>query len=207
VFETSSIALDEAKDQLTLTFATALPKGAMTLALTFVGCLNDKMAGFYRSMYKGTDGSQKVMATTQFEATDARRSFPCWDEPAFKATFDVTMVVKDKSLTSLSNMPIKNTVDLGDEGMAFTYNRSPVMSTYLLAFIIGELEFISGETAAGTKVNVYCTPGKTSQCAFALDTAIKVLDFFTEYMGIGFPLPKCDMVGIPDFASGAMENW
>ena len=90
---------------------------------------------------------------------------------------------------------------------SYTYERSPVMSTYLLAFIIGELESISGQTSSGTEVNVYCTPGKTDQCAFALDTAIKVLDFFTEYMGISYPLPKCDMVGIPDFASGAMENW
>jgi aminopeptidase N/diadenosine tetraphosphate (Ap4A) HIT family hydrolase len=204
----ATIVLNEKNDQLTLTFETPIQKGAMTLSLTFTGILNDKMCGFYRSTYKSADDdTEKIMATTQFEATDARRAFPCWDEPAFKATFDMTMVVKDKTLTSLSNMPIKSTTDLGENGMEYTYFRSPVMSTYLLAFIIGDLESISGKTASGTEVNVYCTPGKTSQCAFALETGIKVLDFFTEYFGLGYPLPKCDMVGIPDFASGAMENW
>ena len=201
------VSFDQKKEQLTLTFGTPLARGAMTLSIAFTGILNDKMAGFYRSTYKGADGTEKVMATTQFEATDARRAFPCWDEPDFKATFDMTMVVQDKSLTSLSNMPIKRTTDLGEQGVEYVYFRSPVMSTYLLAFIIGELESIQGRTASGTEVNVYCTPGKESQCAFALDTACKVLDFFTDYMGISYPLPKCDMVGIPDFASGAMENW
>ncbi len=205
----AGIALDTAKQQLTLTFPEpGLPKGACTLDLTFTGCLNDKMAGFYRSTYTGADGTQKVMATTQFEATDARRSFPCWDEPAFKATFDVTMVVRDPSLTALSNMPVRSRDELPDgAGVAYTYFRSPVMSTYLLAFVIGELEAVSSRTRSGTEVSVYVTPGKLGQAAFALDTAVQVLDFFTDYMGIGFPLPKCDMVGIPDFASGAMENW
>merc|ERR1719329_1714289 len=100
----ANVSLEEKSQQLTLTLPAPLQKGAVNIQIEFTGILNDKMAGFYRSTYKGSDGSDKVMATTQFEACDARRAFPCWDEPAFKATFDVTMIVADPSLTALSNM-------------------------------------------------------------------------------------------------------
>lgn len=159
----ATVSLDEKSQQLTLTFPTPLQKGAVNLQIEFTGILNDKMAGFYRSTYKGADGSQKVMATTQFEATDARRAFPCWDEPDFKATFDMTVVVADPSLACLSNMPVKaRTQDAATNAVTYEYFRSPVMSTYLLAFIIGELESITGRTRGGTEVNVYTTPGKVS---------------------------------------------
>ena len=198
---------DNEKYRMTLTFPEPLTKGSHSIEIDFRGTLNDKMAGFYRSTYKGSDGSDKVMATTQFEACDARRAFPCWDEPAFKATFDVTMIVADPSLTALSNMPVRSKATLEDGKTSYKYWRSPVMSTYLLAFIVGELESISTTTASGTDLSVYTIPGKLSQATFALDTGKKVIEFFEDYMGIAYPLPKQDMVAIPDFASGAMENW
>lgn len=205
----SSIDIDTSNQRLTLSFpAPGLAPGAHVLDIEFTGILNDKMAGFYSSTYRGADGTAKTMATTQFEATDARRAFPCWDEPAFKATFDVTLIIKDQTLTALSNMPIKSVSEPREDGSrAYSYFRSPVMSTYLLAFIVGELEKVTARTAAGAEVNIYATPGKLDQTAFSLAAATKVLDFFSDYMGVGYPLPKCDLVGIPDFASGAMENW
>ena len=187
--------------------AKTLSKGAYSIELKFQGTLNDKMAGFYRSTYKTKDGEDKVMGTTQFEAVDARRAFPCWDEPSFKATFDMSLIIANENLTALSNMPVRNKTTLGDGSILYEYWRSPVMSTYLLAFIVGELESISAKSAGGTDFSVYTTPGKLSQAAFALDTGVKVLNFFEEYFGVRYPLPKQDMVGIPDFAAGAMENW
>ena len=203
----TGVSFNEKKQQMTLEFAEAFPAGAHSLEITFTGTLNDKMHGFYRSTYKDPNGEEKVMATTQFEATDARRAFPCWDEPAFKATFDMTLIISDPKLTALSNMPVRSTETLDNGSVSYTYWRTPVMSTYLLAFIVGELESISGKTESGTEVSIYTTPGKLNQAEFALDTGIKVLNFFEEYMGIRYPLPKQDMVGIPDFAAGAMENW
>jgi aminopeptidase N len=173
-----------------------LPKGAYSIELKFQGTLNDKMAGFYRSTYKNKDGEDKIMGTTQFEAVDARRAFPCWDEPSFKATFDMTLIITNEKLTALSNMPIRNKEVLEDGSILYQYWRSPVMSTYLLAFVVGELESISAKSASGTDFSVYTTPGKLPQAAFALDTGVKVLNFFEDYFGVRYPLPKQDMVGI-----------
>ncbi|KAL1915149.1 uncharacterized protein VTP21DRAFT_7630 [Calcarisporiella thermophila] len=210
--QVTKIEHDEKKETVTLTLAQALPAGSKAaLHMQFTGELNDKMAGFYRSSYKDAQGETKYMATTQFEATDARRAFPCWDEPALKATFDVTLVVKEH-LTALSNMNvISETKANGFKEVKFA--RTPIMSTYLIAFVVGELEYIeettSGEHNNGTPIlcRVYTPPGLKEQGRFSLGVGSKSLELFAQVFGQPYPLPKYDMVAIPDFEAGAMENW
>lgn len=179
--------------------------------MTFTGVLNDKMAGFYRSTYKNPDGSEAIMATTQMEATDARRAFPCFDEPALKAEFTVTLIA-DKHLTCLSNMDVASESEVHSEmsGTAkkvVKFNKSPAMSTYLLAFIIAELNYIE-TTQFRVPVRVYAPPNSDIEHGrFSLDLAAKTLAFYEKTFDSKFPLPKMDMVAIPDFAAGAMENW
>ena len=171
------------------------------------------MAGFYRSTYTTIDKKKKFMASTQFEAIDARRAFPCWDEPARKAIFGVTLVV-DPELTAFSNMPESKTsivkVDIGGKKVdrrEIVFMDSPKMSTYLLAFIVGEFDFVSAVTNNGVIIRCYTPPGRAQDGQFALDCAVKCLDLYDDYFGLPYPLPKCDMVAIPEFAAGAMENW
>lgn len=163
------------------------------------------MVGFYASKYE-KDGQKKTMATTQFEAVYARRAIPCWDEPLLKATFTVHLTV-DAGLTAVSNMPVVNTQEIAKGKVKYTYDKSPIMSTYLLAFVIGEFEFVEDTTKGGVKIRVYTPVGKTEQGKFGLDVAVKCLDFYNQYFEIPYPLPKLDMLAIPDFAWGAMENW
>lgn len=182
--------------------------GQGQLKLTFNGNLTDKLKGLYRSKYTKEDGTIGHHAVTQFEPTDARRAFPCFDEPALKATFDVTLIV-NKHLVALSNMPeVSSTIHPMNESLRIVkYDTSPKMSTYLLAVVIGEFDAIEGKTNSGTKVRVLMPKGKQSQGAFSLDVGIRSLNFFDEYFAMPYPLPKMDMISIPDFAAGAMENW
>lgn len=201
--------LDRELETATLVFADDLPVGNALLSIPYFGVLNDKMVGFYRSKYTTVDGHEKYLATTQFEATDARRALPCWDEPAFKATFDVRLLVP-KNLVALSNMPVKSVEDFEDANSGLqivSFHRTPVMSTYLLAFVVGEFEYIETKTNNGTLVRVYSMPGRSEQGRFALDVGKRSLEFYNEYFKIPYPLPKLDMIAIPDFAAGAMENW
>jgi aminopeptidase 2 len=193
-------------------FNKSIPKGSTAqLKMTFTGILNDKMAGFYRSTYKNTDGSEGILATTQMEATDARRAFPCFDEPALKAKFTVTLIA-DKHLTCLSNMDVASESEVTSEmtggvKKAVKFNTSPLMSTYLLAFIIGELNYIE-TTNFRVPVRVYAPPNQDIEHGrFSLELAAKTLKFYETTFDSEFPLPKMDMVAIPDFAAGAMENW
>ncbi|KAK3768872.1 hypothetical protein RRG08_021880 [Elysia crispata] len=195
------------EEELVLDFSSQLQCGKGTLSLKFTGELNDKMKGFYRSKYFIGD-QEKFAAVTQFEATDARRAFPCWDEPAIKATFDVILVVpKDK--VALSNMPIISDKEVeGDESLKeVSYSTTPIMSTYLLAFVVGEFDYVEGADSNGVAVRVYTPVGKSEQGNFALDVAVKTLPFYNNYFGIAYPLPKVDLIAIPDFSAGAMENW
>ncbi|GJN16377.1 hypothetical protein PR202_gb03360 [Eleusine coracana subsp. coracana] len=145
------------------------------------------------------------MAVTQFEAADARRCFPCWDEPAFKAKFKLTLEVPSE-LVALSNMPaVKETVN--GPLKTIYYEESPLMSTYLVAIVVGLFDYIESSTSQGTKVRVYTQVGKTNQGKFALDVGVKSLDLFKDYFATPYPLPKLDMIAIPDFAAGAMENY
>ena len=169
------------------------------------------MAGFYRSSYKEKDGSTKYMATTQMEPTDARRAFPCFDEPALKATYTVTLIA-DENHTCLSNMDqaSEKTIDskvTGGKRKAVTFNKTPLMSTYLLAFIIGELKCIE-TNAFRVPVRVFApSNAHIEHGRFSLHVAAKTLDFYEKTFDRKFPLPKMDMVAIPDFSAGAMENW
>lgn len=179
--------------------------------MTFTGTLNDNMAGFYRSSFKAEDGSTTWMATSQMEPTDARRAFPCFDEPALKSTFAVTLVADDK-MTCLSNMDVvsETTVDskvTGGKRKAVTFNKTPPMSTYLLAFIVGELNYIETNSFR-IPVRVYAPKDRDIEHGrFSLELAAKTLDFYEKTFDSPFPLPKMDMIAIPDFSAGAMENW
>jgi aminopeptidase 2 len=182
----------------------------VSLTQEFTGKLNDNMAGFYRSSYKGEDGSDKFMATTQMEPTDARRAFPCFDEPALKAKFTITLIA-DKSLTCLSNMDAVSEEEVdskfGGKKQATTFRETPLMSTYLLAFIVGELKVIESNSFR-VPVRVFATPDKDIEHGrFSLELAARTLDFYEKTFNSPFPLPKMDMVAIPDFSAGAMENW
>ena len=190
----------------TIRFASPLCAGKATLSLSFRGNLNDQMVGFYRSSYKSLSGETKYLATSQFEATDARRCFPCWDEPSRKAIFNITIIHKS-SMMAISNMPESKVEQLPNGKSKTSFLPSPKMSTYLLALIVGEFDFIQGTTKNGTLVRCLCTPGKSKLLSFCLEMAVKSLEFYNDYFGIPYPLPKCDMIAIPDFSAGAMENW
>jgi puromycin-sensitive aminopeptidase len=201
---------DKSDETVTVTFARALPSdAATTLTFTYTGELNDKMAGFYRSKYTVEGGKEAYMATTQFEATDARRALPCWDEPAVKATFTVALTVP-AHMEALSNMPVTSVTKDAGAGATHTFRfaPTPIMSTYLLAFCVGQFEYVEQRTAkTNVLMRVYTPLGKREQGRFALECGAKTLDYFSEYFGVAYPLPKCDMIAIADFAAGAMENW
>lgn len=203
---------NESTQTTKVSFEKVLPKGSKAqLEMTFTGELNDKMAGFYRSTYKNADGTEGILATTQMEPTDARRAFPCFDEPALKAKFTVTLVA-DKNLTCLSNMDVLSETDIHSEmsnttKKAVKFNTSPLMSTYLLAFIVGELNYIETDKFR-LPVRVYAPPNQDIEHGrFSLELAARTLEFYEKTFDSKFPLPKMDMVAIPDFAAGAMENW
>ncbi|KAL7747575.1 hypothetical protein RI367_007016 [Sorochytrium milnesiophthora] len=204
------------KDEQTVTFKfpVYVSKGqTLVLRIVFEGVLNDQMAGFYRSGYE-VDGEKKYMAVTQFEAVDCRRALPCFDEPALKATFDVTLVVA-KHLTALSNCEVVSDEAAADDDSkrVVKFARTPVMSSYLLAFAVGEFEYIEAYTRATAhlpkpvKCRVYTTKGLSHQGRFALGVAVRTLEYFSEIFGIPYPLSKCDQIAVPDFSAGAMENW
>jgi len=190
---------------VTFKFKQKIPAGKGELHLKFSGILNDKMRGFYRSGYKH-QGRQKHLATTQFEATDARRAFPCFDEPSQKAIFDVSLMVP-KKMSVVSNTVESEVIEHQGAYKTVTFAPTPKMSTYLLAFIVGDLEFIESKTKDNVLVRVFTTPGKKHQAKFALDTAIRCLEFYNNYFDIPYPLPVLDLIAIPDFNSAAMENW
>ena len=208
--EASGISHDADAETATISIAGTPADGLVgnqSLRMSFQGELNDKLRGFYRSQYTNPEGETAYLATTQFEATDARRALPCWDEPAVKATFQVTLNVPEE-MAAVSNTPIIDERPGTRPGLkTVVFDTTPIMSTYLLAFVIGDLTHIEKEAADGTVVGIWMTRGKEEQGQFALDTSVKLLSFFNDYFGIPYPLPKLDHLAIPDFAAGAMENW
>ncbi|KEG07060.1 aminopeptidase [Trypanosoma grayi] len=188
--------------------------GEAILSIDYTGAINDKLAGFYRSKYT-VNGKDAYMGTTQFEAVDARRALPCWDEPAVKAVFEV-VITAPSSMLVLSNMPHCQKEDLGSK-TRWSFEPTPKMSTYLLAWTIGEFECIErgikkthkvekGQSEE-TLVRVFTPEGKKSQASFALDVACRVLPLYEQFFESNYILPKVDLLAIPDFAAGAMENW
>ncbi|XP_064113032.1 LOW QUALITY PROTEIN: puromycin-sensitive aminopeptidase-like [Macrobrachium nipponense] len=203
-----STEITAATEMVALTFQETLPIGTAKLSLAFDGELNDKMKGMYRSKYTSESGEDRYSAVTQFEATDARRCFPCWDEPALKACFNMTLVVPHDRVP-LSNMPeISRSPCESDPNLQVVkFAPSPLMSTYLVAVVVGEYDYVEDMSADGIKVRVYTPVGKKEQGKFALEVATKVLPYYKEYFNIAYPLPKMDLIAIADFSVGAMENW
>jgi puromycin-sensitive aminopeptidase len=200
----ATIALDTSLQRCYLTFTTPLSPGTWRLTVTFCGTLNDKLRGFYRSTYKDEHGATHNMAATQFEATDARRAFPCWDEPDFKAVFATTLVL-DPTLTAVSNTTIASETLAGGKKVVH-FADTMKMSTYLVAFIVGRIEPTEPVMVGETPLRLWAVPGKGHLARFGQDIAAASLSFFESYYGIPYPGDKLDLLAIPDFASGAMEN-
>jgi tricorn protease interacting factor F2/3 len=195
--------VDEKKELLTI----HLPKkinGHAQLCMEFTGILNNRLLGFYKSEYKDNKGHKKYLATTQFEAADARRAFPCWDEPKAKATFDIS-IVAESHLTAISNMPVLSKKKIGKKYL-YKFSRTPIMSTYLIYLGVGEFEFLTSKLGK-ILVRIVTTKGNKSKGKLSLDLTKKFLRHYEKYFGIKYPLPKLDMIAVPDFAAGAMENW
>jgi aminopeptidase N len=214
----TEVVFDVKTEQVAFLFGEGadLSAGAATLEIhNYKGVHNDKLAGFYRSKYTDSENKEKHTVVTQFEATDARRGLPCWDEPAFKAVFSVELTVPGH-LWAISNMPEQSRLAVGHDKIKIRYYPSPIMSSYLLAFIVGEFDMIAGVVPAThtdthqynpCDIRVFTPVGKSDQGHFALDVAKKCLAFFNEFFQSPFPLPKLDLIAIADFAAGAMENW
>lgn len=199
------VELDPTTERVTFRLERPLSPGEALLSTQFTGELNDKLFGFYASTFVAEDGSTKVIATTQMEATHARKAFPCWDEPDLKAVFGVTLVVED-GLLAVSNAPVKYETVLGSGKRQITFADTMKMSTYLVAFVVGELVATEPIDVNGVPLRVISRPGTEHLTAFALEAGEHALRFFTEFYGIPYPDQKLDMIGTPDFAFGAMEN-
>ncbi|KAK7475553.1 hypothetical protein BaRGS_00033186, partial [Batillaria attramentaria] len=204
--EVMSVDLEDDTEVMVIKVKEELGGGKQyTVEIQFEGPLTDDLAGLYLSSYKR--GNQTVyLATTQFESPDAREAFPCFDEPALKAHFNVT-ILRRPALVSLSNTQIARTEDRGDGWMADVYETTPKMSTYLLAIIVCDFGFINGTTNKSVEFEVWARRELLNQTQYALYAGMKILDYYGDFFGIDFPLKKQAMVAIPDFAAGAMENW
>ena len=182
-----------------------LKSGNHTIHINFSGTITDAMHGLY-PCYFTHNGVKKQLFATQFESHHAREVFPCVDEPAAKAEYDLTLITRP-GITVLGNMPVKSEGENGDSRTT-TFEKTPRMSSYLLAFVIGELHKKTARTKSGVEVSVWATPAQNENTLdFALDIATRSIDFYDEYFGVKYPLPKSDHVALPDFSSGAMENW
>jgi aminopeptidase N/puromycin-sensitive aminopeptidase len=198
--QTATVSFDNAKEQATFTFGRPLPAGAARLEIEYAGVLNEKLRGFYLSKSK-----TRSYAVTQFESTDARRAFPCFDEPALKATFDVALTI-DAGDTAISNTNIVADTPAGGGKHTLQFATTPRMSTYLVAFLVGDFACSKG-AADGVPIRVCSTPDKVKLTPFALAAAEHFLTYYDRYFGIKYPMPKLDLIGIPDFEAGAMENF
>jgi len=201
---TASIQLHPEDETVELVFPQPLKPGAHRLRLDFEGKINEQPQGLFFAR-RPADRSGRAMLATQMEPTDARRMFPCWDEPAYRATFQLTATVP-ADYTAISNTPIE-TEKLAAAGLkTVAFARTPAMSSYLVAFITGELDALSGE-ANGVKLRVITPMGRRGSGRYALEAVQKLLPYYEDYFGIKYPLPKLDLIAVPGGFSGAMENW
>lgn len=206
---------DTKKQRATLAFSDDIPVSqSATLVIKFQGTINNVMAGFYRSKYKpvvtpvasvAKDGDDHVMFSTQFESCDARRAFPCFDEPNLKATFDFEIELPEDQV-ALSNMPESSTRKSKDGFKFVSFERTPIMSTYLLTWAVGDFEYIEDFTkrkynGKSLPVRVYTTRGLKSQAQYALDHAPQIIDYFSDIFDIDYPLPKSDLLAVHEFVS------
>ena len=198
--EAAKVTLDAEKEQATFTFARPLSAGPVTLTIEYTGILNDRLRGFYLSKTK-----LRNYGVTQFEATDARRAFPCFDEPALKATFDVALTI-DEGDTAISNMPVVSDRPVGAGKHMVRFATTPKMSTYLVAWLVGDFRCTEGKSD-GVPIRACATPDKVKLTGFALEAAKWNLKYYDRYFGIKYPLPKLDLIAVPDFEAGAMENF
>jgi aminopeptidase N len=198
--EQAKVLLDQDRQTATFSLAKPLTAGPATLHIRYTGMLNDQLRGFYL----GKDDQGRKYAATQLEDTDARRAFPCFDEPAYKATFDLT-VVADEGLTAISNGRILSDTPGPGHKHTVHFATSPKMSSYLVALVVGKFEYVQG-SADGIPIRVYASPGKKALSQFALEAAEYNLHFYDTYFGIKYPYGKLDLVGLTDFSAGAMEN-
>ena len=191
-------------DELVITHPD-IHEGKHIVVISFSGAITDAMHGMYPCFYEHNNEKKELLAT-QFESHHAREVFPCIDEPEAKATFDVTLTT-ETGVTVLGNMPVlRQTID--ENQLVTTFTTTPRMSTYLLAWAVGDLHRKTATTKSGVEVNIWATPAqKPESLDFALDVATRTIDFFDDYFGTPYPLPKSDHVALPDFSSGAMENW
>ena len=196
--------LDHALQRATISLQGPIAEGSWQLHLSFHGKLNDQLRGFYRSTYRDSAGTMQTLAATQFEATDARRAFPCWDEPDFKAVFATTLVI-DPALTAVSNTTIVSE-SIEHKKKVVRFADSITMSTYLVAFIVGRIEATKPVYVRKTPLRLWTIPGKQALTPFGQEIAVASLKFFEDYYGVPYPGDKLDLLAIPDFASGAMEN-
>ncbi len=202
--DVSGIEYDEELQRATLTLSSAIDPGDYVLHARFRGTLNDQLHGFYRSTFKDEAGVEHTIATTQMESTDARRAFPCWDEPEFKASFGITLKVPEDQFAMSNGAEISNEVFGGVRTVSFA--DTMVMSTYLVAFIVGPFEATDPVDVNGTPLRIIYPRGKGHLTEYSLEAGEHALRFFENYYGIPYPGDKLDMVAVPDFAFGAMEN-
>jgi puromycin-sensitive aminopeptidase len=200
-----SVTFDLETERAIFTTGSLIEPGNAVLRMTFEGILNDQLVGFYRSTFVDPDGVTQTIATSQMEATDARRAFPCFDEPSKKATFTITLIVPEH-LAAYSNSPVVSEERPGDGTRVVAFAPTMVMSTYLVAFVVGPFEETAAIDVDGVPVRIIYPPGKGDLAPFALEVAAHSLRYFTNYFNIPYPGDKLDLVAIPDFAFGAMEN-
>ncbi len=203
--ESTDFRLDEDSERLFITPTGGVGAGEHQLTIVFNGILNDQLRGWYRSTYRDADGNECVIATTQMQATDCRRGFPCWDEPDFKAVFAITLVI-DPELMAVSNGSEAERRTRSDGKVAIRFKDTMIMSTYLVAFVVGPLEATPWVDVDGIPIRIVHVPGKGGLTEFGLEVATFSLRWFQNYYGIPYPSDKVDLLALPDFAAGAMEN-
>ncbi|HXV70301.1 MAG TPA: M1 family metallopeptidase [Acidimicrobiia bacterium] len=203
--EITDIAYDDENETVTLTLASPLAAGTYRLEIEHSGIINDQLRGLYKSVCRDGNGNELALATSQCQATDARRIFPCWDEPDFKATYQATMTVAD-GLEAYSNTAELERTPVGDGKVQFKFNKTMKMSTYLLAFIAGPFEATEPTVVRGTPIRVIVPRGNLHLTDIAMENAVFCFEYLSDYYGIPYPADKLDHIAIPDFAAGAMEN-
>ena len=200
-----SVEYFEDDERICLSSKNEIKKGDYKLYLEFNSEITNDLKGFYRSKFLTKEEEEKWIATTQFEPTSARNAFPCWDEPEYKAVFSIS-IVADKKYLRVSNEKVLSEKEVGNNKIETTFVDSMKMSTYLVAFVIGELEATEIGEAGNTKIRIIHRPGFSDQTNYAGTAGIKLLNFFEDYYKIPYPGSKLDLIAIPDFAMGAMEN-